>query len=144
MRRARGATIKWSISPKRTLREGVARFTSGKGVDVIIDGVGGKLMGEALGCLATGGTYTVVGYAGGRDAQIDLTDIIWKAAKVRGFTLRAFAPETLAAAHKTLRGYLAEGSIQPTFAKVFPLTEAQQAVRYLMEGRPFGRVLMRV
>lgn len=129
---------------KETLREGVARFTSGKGVDVIIDGVGGRLMGEALSCLASGGTYAVVGYAAGREAQINLTDIIWKAAKVRGFTLRAFAPETLAAAQKTLLGYLAEGSIRPTFARVFPLSEAEQAVRYLVEGRPFGRVLMRV
>jgi NADPH:quinone reductase-like Zn-dependent oxidoreductase len=62
---------------------------------------------------------------------------------VRGFTLRAFAPETLAAAQKALLGYLAEGSIKPTIAQVFPLSEAAQAVRHLMEGRPFGRVLMR-
>lgn len=73
-------------------------------VDVIIDGVGGKLTGEALGCLLPGGTYAVVGYAGGREASVNLTDIIWKAAKIRGFTLRAFAPETLAAAQKTLIG----------------------------------------
>jgi len=129
---------------RESLRDGVMRMTGGKGVDVVIDGVGGDLTGEALGCLAPGGTYAVVGYAAGREARINLTDIIWKAAKVRGFTLRAFAPETLAAAQKTLLGYLSEGSIKPTFAKVFPLSDAAGAVRHLMEGRPFGRVLMRV
>ena len=129
---------------RESLRDGVMRITGGKGVDVVIDGVGGDLTGEALGCLAPGGTYAVVGYAAGREARINLTDIIWKAAKVRGFTLRAFAPETLAAAQKTLLGYLSEGSIKPTFAKVFPLSDAAGAVRHLMEGRPFGRVLMRV
>jgi NADPH:quinone reductase-like Zn-dependent oxidoreductase len=82
------------------------RLTGGRGVDVIIDGVGGKLTGEALSCLLPRGTYAVVGYAGGREASVNLTDIIWKAAKVRGFTFRAFAPETLAAAQKTLIGYL--------------------------------------
>jgi NADPH:quinone reductase-like Zn-dependent oxidoreductase len=58
--------------------------------------------------------------------------------------LRAFAPETLAAAQRALLGYLSEGSIRPTVAKVFPLSEAAEAVRHLMEGRPFGRVLMQV
>jgi NADPH:quinone reductase-like Zn-dependent oxidoreductase len=129
---------------RESLRDGVMRMTGGKGVDVVIDGVGGSLMGEALGCLAPGGTYAVVGYAAGREAHINLTDIIWKAAKVRGFTLRAFAPETLAAAQRALLRYLSEGSIRPTVAKVFPLSEAAEAVRHLMEGRPFGRVLMQV
>lgn len=128
---------------RESLRDGVMRITDGKGVDVIIDGVGGKQTGEALGCLAAGGTYAVVGYAGGREANVNLTDIIWKAAKVRGFTLRAFAPETMAAAQKVLLGYLSEGAIQPTIAKAFPLSEAAEAVRYLIEARPFGRVLMR-
>ena len=126
------------------LRDGVMRITGGKGVDVVIDGVSGPLTGEALGCLAFGGTYAVVGYAGGRETTINVTDVIWRAAKVRGFTLRAFAPETIAGALRSLTGYLVEGALKPTIAKTFPLAEAPEAVRYLTEGRPFGRVLMRV
>jgi len=129
---------------KESLRDGVMRITGGKGVDVVIDGVGGALTGEALGCLAFGGTYAVVGYAGGREANINLTDVIWKAAKVRGFVFRAFAPETIAGALKVLTRHVAEGALQPTIAKVFPLSDAPEAVRYLIEDRPFGRVLMRV
>jgi NADPH:quinone reductase-like Zn-dependent oxidoreductase len=86
----------------------------------------------------------VVGYAGGREANINLTDVIWKAAKMHGFTLRAFAPETIAGALRTLTGYAAQGALQPTIAKIFPISDAPEAVRYLIEGRPFGRVLMRV
>lgn len=129
---------------RESLAAGAKRLTGGKGFDVIVDGVGGKLTGEALGSLASGGTYSIVGYTAGREATVNLTDIIWKAANVRGFTLRAFPPETLAAAQKTLLGYLSEGTIQPTVAKTFPLSEAAAAARYLAEGRPFGRVLMRV
>jgi NADPH2:quinone reductase len=129
---------------KESLRSGVMRITDGKGVDVVIDGVGGALMSEALGCLAFGGSYAVVGYASGRESNINLTDVIWKAAKVRGFTLRAFAPETIAGALKTLTEYAAQGALQPTIAKIFPLSDAPEALRYLIEGRPFGRVLMRV
>jgi NADPH:quinone reductase-like Zn-dependent oxidoreductase len=128
---------------KEGLREGVMRLTGGKGVDVIIDGVSGRLTGLALGSLALGGILAVVGYSGGRDAEINVTDIIWKAATIRGFTFRLFAPETLAAAQAALTGYLSEGALQPTIGKVFPMSAAPEAVRYLVEGRPFGRVLMR-
>jgi NADPH:quinone reductase-like Zn-dependent oxidoreductase len=129
---------------RERLRDGVMRLTAGKGVDVVIDGVGGAITGEALGCLVAGGTYVVVGYAAGRAANINLTDIIWKAAKLRGFTLRAFSADTLASAQQTLLGYLSSGAIQPTVARAFQLGEASAAVRHLMEGRPFGRVIMRV
>ncbi len=128
---------------KETLKDGVMRLTGGKGVDVVIDGVSGKLTGEALASLAFGGVLAVVGYAGGREASVNVTDIIWKAATIRGFTFRQFAPETIAAAQKVLFGFLAEGALRPTIAKVFPLSSAADAVRYLVEGRPFGRVLMR-
>ena len=129
---------------RERLREGVMRLTGGKGVDVVIDGVGGAVTGEALGCLANGGTYVVVGYAAGRETKINLTDIIWKAAKIHGFTLRAFSAETVAAAQKTLLGYLSSGAIKPKVGRAFALDEAAAAVRHLMEGRPFGRVIMRL
>jgi NADPH2:quinone reductase len=116
---------------KESLRSGVMRITDGKGV---------ALMSEALGCLAFGGSYAVVGYASGRESNINLTDVIWKAAKVRGFTLRAFVPETIAGALKTLTEYAAQGALQPTIAKIFPLSDAPEALRYLIEARPFGRV----
>jgi len=84
----------------------------------------------------------IAGYAGGRQADVNVTDIIWKAATIRGFTFRLFTPQTLGAAMATLQGYLGEGALQPTIGKVFPLSEASEAVRFLIEDRPFGRVLM--
>jgi len=129
---------------KENLKDGVLRITGGKGVDIVVDGVSGKLTGQALASLAFGGTIVVAGYAGGREAEVNITDIIWKAATIRGFTFRLFAPETIAAANETILGYLKEGALKPTISKVFPLTEAAEAVRYLVEDRPYGRVIMRV
>lgn len=129
---------------RENLKDGVLRLTDGKGVDVVIDGIGGALMHDALGSLAFGGTYAIVGYAGGKEAAINVTDAIWKSATLRGFTMRAFKPQVLAAGLKTLTGYLAQGELQPTIAKVFPLADAAEAMRYLIEDRPFGRVVMRV
>jgi len=50
----------------------------------------------------------------------------------------------VAVADAALLGYLEEGALQPTIGRIFPLSEAAEAVRHLIEGRPFGRVLMRV
>lgn len=127
---------------RESLKAGVLRITGGKGVDVIVDGVSGQLTGQALSSLATGGTLVIAGYAGGREAEVNVTDIIWKAATIRGFTFRLFSPQTVAAASATLAGFLKEGALQPTIGKVFPLSEAAEAVRFLIEERPFGRVLM--
>jgi NADPH:quinone reductase len=129
---------------QESLKDGVLRITNGKGVDVVVDGVSGNLTGQALASLAFGGTVIVVGYAGGRQAEVSITDIIWKGATIRGFTFRLFTPEKIAAAREVLLGYLKEGALQPTIAKVFPLSDAAEAVRYLIEDRPFGRVLMQV
>jgi NADPH:quinone reductase-like Zn-dependent oxidoreductase len=129
---------------KESLKDGVLRITGGKGIDIVVDGVSGKLTGQVLGSLSFGGTVVIAGYAGGREAEVNVTDVIWKAATIRGFTFRLFAPETVAAANQTVLGYLREGALRPTISKVFPLTEAAAAVSYLIENRPYGRVIMRV
>ena len=142
--RARAAGYEHVIDlSKESLKDGVLRITEGKGVDVIVDGVSGRLTGQALSSLAFGGTFVIAGYAGGREADINVTDIIWKAATIRGFTFRLFTPQTVAAANAALLDYLKERSLQPTIRKVFPLSDAAEAVRYLIDDRPFGRVLMR-
>ncbi|HWX63301.1 zinc-binding alcohol dehydrogenase family protein [Bradyrhizobium sp.] len=142
--RAREAGYEHVIDLSREgLKDGVLRITEGKGVDVVVDGVSGKLTGEALASLAFGGTVVIAGYAGGREAEVNVTDIIWKAATIRGFTFRLFAQQTVAAASAALLEFLNDGALQPTIDRVFPLSEAADAVRHLIEDRPFGRVLMR-
>jgi len=46
------------------------------------------------------------------------------------------------AASSALLEFLKEGALQPTISRVFPLSEAAEAVRYLIEDRPFARVLL--
>jgi NADPH:quinone reductase-like Zn-dependent oxidoreductase len=127
-----------------SLKDGVLRITGGKGADIVVDGVSGKLTGQVLASLSFGGTVVIAGYAGGREAAVNVTDIIWKAATIRGFTFRLFAPETVMAANQTVLSYLKEGALRATISKVFRLSDAAEAVRYLIEDRPYGRVIMRV
>lgn len=127
---------------QESVRDGVARLTDGRGVDVVLDGIGGSLTGEALASLATNGTLVSVGYSGGTQASVNVTDLIWKTLHVQGFRFTLFRPAVLGAAVATLLDWLAAGTVKPTVGAVFPLEEAARAQRHLMEDRPFGRVLL--
>lgn len=76
--------------------------------------------------------------------DVDVTNIIWKAASIHGFSFRAFAPETIGAAMRTVLGYLSEGALAPKVSKTFALEQAPEALRYLIEGRPYGRVVLTI
>ena len=129
---------------RESLRDGVARLTGGRGVDVVVDGVGGTFTGEALGSLAQNGTLVVVGYSGGKQAGVNLTDIIWRSARVRGFMFSLFSREAIASANEAILGLLGKGSFHPAIARAFPLEDAAAATRYLVEDRPYGRVVLSV
>jgi len=127
---------------RESLRDGVARLTGGKGVDVVLDGVGGPITGEALASLAKDGSLISIGYSGGMSTTIDVTDLIWRTAHVHGFMFSLFTPDTVAAANATLLDLLAAGKVRPQVARSFPLAGAAEAQRHLIEDRPFGRVLL--
>src|SRR2546427_5401327 len=126
------------------LGDGVRRITSGYGADIVIDGVGGEVLSEALGVLALGGNLTKLGYSAGRKATIDVTNLIWQRASIQSFILFAQPQAAWADAWNALVSLLQSGAIKPIVAQAFPLAEAADALRYLVEGRPFGRVVLTI
>ena len=126
------------------LGDGVRRITGGYGADIVIDGVGGEVLSEALGALALGGSLTTLGYSASRKATIDVTNLIWQRASIKSFVLFDQPPAARADAWNTIVPLLQSGAIKPIVAKTFPLAEAADALRYLVEGRPFGRVVLTI
>lgn len=127
---------------QESLRDGVRRLTDGKGVDVVIDGIGGKVLSEALGTLAPLGTAVTLGYSGGQKSTIDVTDLIWKRASLLSLALMAYPPDAWHKAWDTMEPLFAAGKLVPMVKKTFPLQEAAEALRFLIDDRPFGRVLL--
>ena len=125
-----------------SLPDGVARLTGGGGVDVVIDSVGGALTGHALGTLALGGVLTSLGYSAGRQTTIDVTDLIWRRASMSGFSLFAQSHATKAAAWAAILPLLTSGRVKPLVERAYKLDEAAEALRHLIEDRPFGRVVL--
>ncbi|MEV6622942.1 zinc-binding dehydrogenase [Amycolatopsis sp. NPDC051106] len=125
-----------------SLRDGVHRLTGGRGVDIVLDGIGGSVTAAALGALAVDGTLVSIGYAAGTRTEIDVTDLIWKNTHIHGFRFALFTREQINAANTRLLELLGRKEITALVDRVFPLEEAAQAQRHLAEGGPFGRVLL--
>jgi len=126
------------------LGDGVRRITGGYGADIVIDGVGGEILSEALGVLALNGSLTTLGYASSRKATIDVTNLIWHRASVKSFVMFDQPQAAWADAWNAIVTLLQSGAIKPIVAKTFPLAEGADALRYLVEGRPFGRVVLTI
>ena len=112
------------------------------GVDVVIDAVGGPLTGQAVGGLARGGRLVVMGYAAGTQTDLRLTDLVWRRAVVSGFSLFAATPEQQAEAYATILPLIASGEIAPAHERAFSLEQAPEALRHLIEDRPYGKVTL--
>jgi NADPH2:quinone reductase len=124
------------------LAEGARRITAGKGVDIVIESIGGTVTSEALSSLGLGGVLITLGYSGGRKTTIDVTDLIWKRARMAGFSLFAQSPNTVADAWRNIIPLIVSGSVKPLVERVYPLSEAGEALRHLIEDRPFGKVIL--
>jgi NADPH:quinone reductase len=124
------------------LADGVRRITAGKGVDIVIDGIGGTVTSEALSSLSLGGVLITLGYSAGRKTTIDVTDLIWKRARMAGFSLFAQSPIAIADAWRDILPLIVSGSVKPLVERVYPLSEAGEALRHLIEDRPFGKVIL--
>jgi NADPH2:quinone reductase len=129
---------------REKLADGVRRITGGRGADIAIDSIAGSVMGEALRALAPNGSLTTLGYSAGRRATIDVTDLIWKRAGIKSFSLFAQPQAARDEAWHTIIPLLQSRAIKPLVAKTFPLAEAADALHYLIEERPFGMVVLTI
>jgi NADPH:quinone reductase len=126
------------------LGDGVRRITSGYGADIVIDGIGGEVLSEALGALALEGSLTTLGYSASRRTTIDVTNLIGPQVSIRGLNMFAQPKAVVTDAWSVIVSLLKSGAIEPIVAKTFPLSGTAEALRYLIEGRPFGRVILTI
>jgi len=129
------------------LRERVKELTSGKGVDVVYDPVGGALAEPAVRSLALLGRYLVVGFASGEIPKIALNLLLLKQAALVGVFWGAYArarPEENTRAFAQLFAWYAEGRLRPHISQSFPLERYQEALDVVMHRRAQGKVALLV
>ena len=122
------------------LADGVRRITARKGVDIAIESIGGAVASEALSSLALGGVLITLGYSGGRKTTIDVTDLIWKGARMVGFSLFAQTPTTIANAWRDIIPPIVSGSVKPIVERLEGLIDMGTGYQQVPHTRyPIGR-----
>lgn len=128
-----------------SLRDGINEATNGDGVDVVYDPVGGDATEAALRSTRWKGRLLVVGFAAGDIPSIPLNLTLVKGNSIVGvFWGRHFAeaPEEEAVNFKQVMTWVADGTLNPTVQKTFPLTDGAAAIKWVAERNAIGRVVV--
>ncbi|WP_348787347.1 NAD(P)H-quinone oxidoreductase [Leifsonia sp. NPDC080035] len=122
--------------------------TGGRGVDVVLDIVGGAYIPRDLEALATGGRIMSIAVRDRTLAAVDMGMLMSKRARIQGTTLRArpLAERTaiIAAVREHVWPLIADGTVRPVIDAVFPLEDAAQAHRRMESSAHLGKILLRV
>ncbi len=127
------------------LRARVKEITQGAGVDVIYDPVGGPLSEKALRDMSWRGRFLVVGFAVGEIPKVPLNLALLKGCSIVGvfwgdFTRRE--PALNDANNRELMRLFEAGKISPHIHKVYPLTQASEALNELLDKKVSGKVVL--
>ena len=123
------------------------KVTSGRGVDVVLDMVGGAYLEKNLDCLAMEGRLAILATQGGRVAPLDIGKLMLKRSRVMGSTMRARSPEQKGeVARRVFQDVWpllpSKDVIRPIIDSTFPLTNAPLAHRRMEEGEHIGKIVL--
>jgi putative PIG3 family NAD(P)H quinone oxidoreductase len=127
--------------------ERIKAITANRGVDVVLDIVGGSYLSRNLACLARDGRLVEIGLMGGASAEISLAPILLRRLTVTGSTLRIRTPDEKGAIAAVLERevwpLVGRGRVMPVIHATFPLERAAEAHQLLESGSVIGKVVLR-
>jgi putative PIG3 family NAD(P)H quinone oxidoreductase len=122
--------------------------TQERGVDVILDFVGGAYAERHQTCLADAGRWIVLGLLGGAQAKLDLGSVLRRRWQVLGLVMRSRAPADKRAIVERFRArFLPEferGALRPLIDRVYPWTEVRAAHERMEQNANLGKIVLRV
>lgn len=136
------ATIDYA---RQEVRERIRELTEGKGVDVVLDPVGGPLTEPALRSTAWRGRLLVVGFAAGEIPKIPLNLPLLKGCSIVGVFWGEFARRERAAFVESLTQlgrWYGEGKLRPHVSGTFPLERAADALNLLAARKVTGKLVL--
>jgi NADPH:quinone reductase-like Zn-dependent oxidoreductase len=116
----------------------IRHLTQQRGVDVVVDSVGGDSYAKSLASLAKGGRLVTCGATAGPRPQTDLARIFWNQLSVFGSTMgnmREFAE---------MLNFVGKCSVKPVLDQAFSLADGTHALARMEEGKQFGKIVLKV
>jgi putative PIG3 family NAD(P)H quinone oxidoreductase len=133
---------------KEDFADAVLRHTDKRGVDVILDHLGGLYLAQNIRALAIGGRLALIGVMGGRKAELDLARVLVNRLSILGSVLRprpvAEKAAIVRAFERDVMPHFASGRIAPLIHRVYPLEQAADAHRAMESSEHFGKLVLRV
>ena len=130
-----------------SLKDEIKRLTGGRGVDVIYDPVGDKYAEPAFRGMAWNGRYLVVGFAAGEIPALPLNLPLIKGASIVGVFWGAFT-QAEPALHREnmaeLLQWFGEGKLKPHISRHFTLDQGPEAIRWMMDRKATGKIVLDV
>lgn len=127
----------------------IARQTQGKGVDVILDIMGGSYFDSNVASLARRGRLVIIGFLGGSTVKdFNLLALMEKQALVTGSLMRSRSAEEKAQIAQAVKAniwpLLSRGQCLPLIDRIFPLADAAGAHQRMEEGEHIGKIVLKV
>jgi NADPH2:quinone reductase len=124
----------------------VKELTGGKGVDVVLDMVGGDYLKREIACLADDGRLVLIALLGGARAEIDLGQVLRRRLTVTGSTLRprpvAFKAQIARELRERVWPLIEAGRIRPVIYRSFPLEQAAAAHALMESSAHVGKIML--
>jgi NADPH:quinone reductase-like Zn-dependent oxidoreductase len=117
--------------------EAAKAWTGKRGVDVVVEHIGGETFERSIQALTRLGTLVTIGSHDTHWGRLDLRHVYSKNLRVVGTNLGSL-PE-----FRTMLDHVADGRLRPVVDRAFPLAEARAAVQYVLDRRNKGKVLLR-
>jgi NADPH:quinone reductase len=126
----------------------VARLTDGKGVQAVLDMVGGDYVPRNLECLSEEGRHVSIAFQRGAMASVNIMDLMRRRLTLTGSTLRArsngFKGLVADELHRTVWPHVEAGRLKPLIDATFPLAQASEAHRRMEAGSHAGKIVLEV
>ena len=126
-------------------RDAVAALTGGKGVDVVVDPVGGDRFTDSLRCLATEGRLLVLGFTAGEIPTVKVNRLLLANTSVMGVGWGAFwmaRPGFMQEQWADVVGWWRQGRIDPPIGGRLPLSRAAEALSLVEDRRALGKLVL--
>lgn len=128
--------------------EAVKDFTGGRGVDIVLDMVGGDYFPRNIACLADDGRHVSIAVQRGVEADLNLFDIMRRRLTITGSTLRPRSAEFKSLVAQELLAsvwpHVESGELKPVIDTTFPLAEAADAHRRMEAGQHVGKIVLTI
>ena len=128
--------------------EDILKITDGKGIDIILDPVGGSATAQNLSCLGVEGRFINYGWLSGDYPSLtpkQCQTLLFKNQSVSGFAVNVAMerhPDIVDAAFKQLFNWVLEDKLKPVLDSVFPLEDAAKAHQAILNRETVGKVIL--